>query len=144
MQAHLDGQATDEQIRYLQNNTEKWTASLFRLLDTAEMALASARRDVSGSARAMVLVDLDEECFRIDVAITGLVGDAPEDELIPLDPVEQRSQAPVPAPPPAPSTSPIRLQLSRTDGRIVAWASGLNQRGDRHEGVLERVKSHGG
>ena len=142
MQAHLDGQATDEQTRYLQDNTEKWAASLFRLLDTAEMALASARRDVRGPERAMVLGDLDEECFRIDAALTGLVGDAPEDDLVPLTSVEPRSQ--VPAPAPALATSPIRLQLSRTDGRIVAWASGLNQRGDRHEGVLERVKSHGG
>ncbi len=136
MQAHLDGLATDEQARYLQENTEDWAASLFRLLDAAEMALSSARRDVRGPARAMVLSDLDEECFRIDAAITALVGAAQEDELVPLEPVEQ------PLPPPA--TTPVQLQLSRTDGRIVAWASGLNQRGDRHEGVLERVKTHGG
>ena len=136
VQSHLDGQATEEQIRYLHDNTEDWAASLFRLLDAAESALASARRDVRGPARAMVLGDLDEECFRIDAAITALIGAPAEDELVPLSPVEQS--------PAAPPTAPVRLQLSRTDGRIVAWASGLNQRGERHDGVLERVKAHGG
>jgi len=135
-QTHLDDRATDEQIRYLESDTQAWAASLWRLLDAAESNLASARRGVRGGARAAVLNDLDEECFRIDTALTALVGEAPEDELVPVHEPEA---------PKAPEyVGTVQLQLSRSDGRIVAWAAGHNQRGETHEMVLERVKAHGG
>ena len=60
-QAHLDGRATDAEIQLLEANRDAWVGSLWRLLDRAEEALASARRSVKGAARAVVLTDLDEE-----------------------------------------------------------------------------------
>ena len=62
-QAHLDGHATDAEVRFLETNQDAWVGSLWRLLDRAEEALASARTSVKGPARAHVLSDLDEDCF---------------------------------------------------------------------------------
>ncbi len=136
VQAHLDEHATVDQIRFLESNTELWVASLWRLLDSAESSLSAARRDVRGATRPMVLNDLDEECFRIDAALTILIGEPSEDELVPIEEPEPR---------PAPEqVGSIQLQLSRSDGRIVAWAAGHNLRGEAHELVLERIKAQGG
>ncbi len=136
VQAHLDDRATVDQIRFLESHTDAWMASLWRLLDAAESNLATARRDVRGEARAAVLNDLDEECFRIDAALTEIIGEPSDDELVPIH---------EPEPPKTEEyTGTVQLQLSRSDGRVVAWAAGHNQRGETHEMVLERVKAHGG
>ena len=135
-QAHLDGHATDAEVRFLETNQDAWVGSLWRLLDRAEEALASARTSVKGPARAHVLSDLDEDCFRIDAQLTALTGPPRDDELLPLADlrdVESESRAPY--------VGTVQLQLSRTDGRIVAWAAGHNLRGEYHEDVLERVRS---
>ncbi|MEM9203163.1 MAG: DEAD/DEAH box helicase [Actinomycetota bacterium] len=105
-------------------------------MDAAEEALASARRTVKGAARAHVLTDLDDECFKIDAQLTMLTGPPGEHELAP---VEREPEAPKPEPEPYQGT--MQLQLSRTDGRIVAWAAGHNLRGEHHDQVLERVKA---
>ena len=55
-QAHLDGHATDAEVRFLETNQDAWVGSLWRLLDRAEEALASARTSVKGLARAHVLL----------------------------------------------------------------------------------------
>ncbi len=135
-QAHLDDRATEDQVRHLESDPDAWAASLYRLLDAAEAALSAARRDVKGSARAVVLNDLDEECFRIDAALTALIGEPAEDELVPIEEPAQTGPAEV--------VGTVQLHLSRTDGRIVAWAAGHNLRGETHENVIERVKAHGG
>ena len=95
VQAQLDDRATDDQLRYLESDTGAWAASLWRLLDAAEFNLASARRDVRGGARAAVLNDLDEECFRIDAALTALIGEPAEDELVPVSEPEAPDDVPV-------------------------------------------------
>ncbi|MEM8705245.1 MAG: DEAD/DEAH box helicase [Actinomycetota bacterium] len=135
-QAHLDGRATDAEVQFLEANRDAWVGSLWRLLDRAEEALASARTTVKGAARAHVLNDLDEDCFKIDAQLTVLTGPPREDELLPAE------AEPEPEPDaPAPYVGTMQLQLSRTDGRIVAWAAGHNLRGEHHDEVLERVKS---
>ncbi|MGB0616409.1 MAG: hypothetical protein ACPGQJ_11205, partial [Acidimicrobiales bacterium] len=50
-QAHLDGRATPDEVHVLEANPDAWVGSLWRLLDAAEEALASARRTVKGAAR---------------------------------------------------------------------------------------------
>ena len=135
-QAHLDGRATPAEVHVLEANPDAWVGSLWRLLDAAEEALASARRTVKGAARVHVLSDLDEECFRIDAQLTALTGPPEESELAP---VEEPPDEPKPEPEPYVGT--VQLQLSRTDGRIVAWAAGHNLRGEPHDEVIERVKA---
>ena len=124
-QAHLDGQATDAEVRFLETNQDAWVGSLWRLLDRAEEALASARASVKGAARVHVLSDLDEDCFRIDAQLTALTGPPRDDELLSLE--DTRDVEPEPR---APYVGTVQLQLSRTDGRIVAWAAGHNLRGE--------------
>ncbi len=139
-QAQIDGLATAQQLATLEAHEEAWLGSLWRLLDAAEAALHSARRTVKGTARAAVLSDLDEECFRIDAVITKLSGEPADHELAPLEPVTGDID-------PAPVddyVGTVQLQLSRSDGRIIVWAAGHKQRGEFHEGVLERVKAQGG
>lgn len=137
VQAQLDGRATDEQIDYLKQREAAWAASLYRLLDEAEANLAAARRTLRGPERAVVLADLDADCWRIDDALTTLVGPAPESELQPAQ--DARSGGPAPA-----FVADVQLHLSRSDGRIVAWASGAGQRAESDEQVLQRIRDLGG
>ncbi len=132
-QAHLDGVATPKETRFLKSHTEAWIASLYRLLDEAEQALARARRNVSGPARSLVLSDLDEECFRIDAALTALIGEPNESDVVTVAAPEPEGAA----------TSQTGLQISRRDGRIIVWAKGQSRR-ITHEEVLEKVKALGG
>jgi len=140
-QAHLDGRATDAEIQLLEANRDAWVGSLWRLLDRAEEALASARRTVKGSARAVVLTDLDEECFRIDAQLTALTGPPAAHELAPTRVEHEEVEEPAPV---EEYVGSMQLHLSRTDGRIVAWAAGHGIRGEQHDQLLERIRRHGG
>jgi hypothetical protein len=136
VQAQLDGRTTDEETNYLKQREAAWASSLYRLLDEAETSLASARRDLRGAERAMVLADLDADCWRIDEALTSLVGAAPDAEL---QPANEGRGGPAPA-----FVADVQLHLSRSDGRIVAWASGAGQRPESDEQVLQRIRDLGG
>ena len=135
VQAHLDGRATAEEAEYLKQGEAAWAASLWRLLDEAEANLASARKDLRGAERAMVLADLDRDCWRIDAALTALVGEPDKSELHP-DPAGSGGTSAF--------VGDVQLHLSRSDGRIVAWASGPGQRPEPHEQVLQRIRDLGG
>ncbi len=137
VQRHLDGRTSDDESKYLEGHREQWLASLWRLLDAAELNLAAARRDVKGPERGVVLADLDSDCFRIDDAITAIDGPPDESELIPVH--TRETPRDVPAEP-----GVARLQLSRTDGRLVVWAAGNNAKPEPESLVLERVKALGG
>lgn len=132
-QARIDGCADEQQILLLQSDEKAWVAALYRLLDRAEQTLASARTSVGGPARAMVLHDLDEECFRIDAAITALIGEPAHNEI-------DLSTA---AEPTETARHETALQISRRDGRIVAWAKGPGRR-RTHEELLEQISALGG
>ncbi|MEO0494435.1 MAG: DEAD/DEAH box helicase, partial [Actinomycetota bacterium] len=75
-------------------------------------------------------------CFKIDAQLTVLTGPANEDELVAID-----DTSPPEPDEPAPYVGTMQLQLSRTDGRIVAWAAGHNLRGEHHDDVLQRVRA---
>jgi SNF2-related domain/SNF2 Helicase protein/Helicase conserved C-terminal domain len=110
------------------------------LLDQAESRLAAARRELRGPERAVVLADLDADCWRIDAALTELVGEPDDDDLQP--PTEDRRGGDTPSTPPV--IGEVQLHLSRSDGRIVAWAAGPGQRPESHEQVLQRIRDLGG
>ena len=138
VQAHLDGLSTAEDLAYLNDHRDAWVESLWRLLDDADERLAAARRELRGAERNVVLADLDAECWRIDAALTDLVGPADESEL--CSPADQ-----APAVHDADSyVGSVQLHLSRSDGRIVAWASGHQHRPENHEAVRARIKALGG
>lgn len=113
-------------------------ASLWRLLDEAEAHLAAARRDLRGAERAIVLADLDRDCWRIDEVLTSILGEPAEDDLQPAGQERTRDEAP------AVVVGDVQLHLSRSDGRIVAWASGPGQRPETDEQVLQRIRDLGG
>ena len=137
-QAQLDDLATPEQLKVLESDKEAWAAALWRLLDDADAALAKARRSVRGPERANVLNDLDEECFRIDDALTALIGPPKEEELAPT-PHQKRQQQPQ-----AEKTGTAQLQLSWNDGQLVAWVAGHDARYEQEDVIKEYLETTGG
>ncbi len=137
-QAQLDNYATPEQIKVLEADKEQWAAALWRLLDDAEAALAKARKTVRGPERANVLNDLDEECFRIDDALTALIGEPNEEELAPL-PQKARQQNAQPE-----KTGTAQLQLSWNDGQLVAWVAGHDARYEQEDVIRKYLETTGG
>ncbi len=129
VQAHLDERADDETIAFLRAHEHAWVDTLLRLLDRTEDAFDRAKRELRGGVRAVVLDDLDRECNRIDNVLTELIGPPPEPQAAPAPQLE---------------VGIPQLQLSWTDGRLVAWAAGLNTDAESHEQVLQRLRDHGG
>jgi hypothetical protein len=137
-QAHIDGLASAEQIALLESDEAAWLASLWRLLDAADAALENARRNVRGPMRVNVLTDLDEECYRIDDAITSLAGPATEEELAP--PPSSRQQNGRQGGQQQPKEPGVtRLQLSWKGGHLVAWAGGQNAELVGHAEIIRRL-----
>ena len=134
-QAHIDGVATPDQIALLETDQAAWVAALYRLLDAADAALEAARREVRGPGRANVLHDLDEECFRIDDAITALIGPPSEDELAPVANERAPKKKGEPREP-----GVTQLQLSWKGGHLVAWAGGHNAELEDHDKIIERLR----
>ncbi len=129
VQAYLDDRATTDEVAELHSNESALVNSLFRLLDQAEDRLDRAKREFSGAQRSVVLQDLDSERFRIDDAITALIGAPKSTPRKPNPEVE---------------SGVVQLQLSWTEGRLVAWAAGFNAEPEPHERILERLRDHGG
>lgn len=84
-----------------------------------------------------MLADLDRDCWRIDEVLTQLEGAPDEADLQPASP--ERGSPSTPA-----LVGDVQLHLSRSDGRIVAWASGPGQRPETDEQVLQRIRDLGG
>ena len=87
----------------------------------------------------MVLNDLDEECFRIDDALTQLVGPPEEKELTPLPNNKPKNRSNEPAE----KTGTAQLQLSWNDGQLVAWLAGHNARYEQAEEIRAHLKAAG-
>ena len=134
--------ATPEQTKALEADKVAWADALWRLLDAADAALERSRKTVRGPERANILNDLDEECFRIDEALTGLIGPPKEEELAP-DPRDKRGQKKQKAAP-AEKTGTPQLQLSWNDGALVAWVAGHDARYEQVEVIQELLISTGG
>ena len=142
-QAQLDGSATPEQQKALKADKAAWADALWRLLDNADLALERARKTVRGPERANILNDLDEECFRIDEALTELIGPATEEELTPeARPNNKRGGAKNQQPKEEKTGTP-QLQLSWNDGSLVAWVAGHNARYEQESVVRELLASTG-
>lgn len=135
-QADIDGLASKEQLTVLKADTDAWARALWRLLDLADERLERARKTFRGPARPNVLQDLDEEAFRIDEALTALVGPAKEEELTPAP----RNRKPAPAE----KTGTPQLQLSWNDGQLVAWVSGHDARYEQESVIREYLAASGG
>ncbi len=140
-QAHLDETATEEQIILLEANTDAWANALWNLLSDAEKALADARKSVRGPERANVLNDLDDECYRIDDALTALIGPPKEEELAPLpnqnrQPKAQQQQQE--------KTGQSQLQLSWNDGQLVAWVFGHDARYGQEDEIKQFLEATDG
>ena len=135
-QAAIDGLASTEQLAVLEVDTDAWASALWRLLDAADAKLERTRKTFRGPARATVLADLDDDCFRIDDALTALVGPAKEEELQPLP--RNRKQAP------PEKTGTPQLQLSWNDGQLVAWVSGHDARYEQEPVIREYLEAAGG
>ncbi len=108
VQNYLDGHSSDKEADFLETNHPLWTDSLWRLLEQADHALESARQAVRGPERASVLNDLEDECDRIDELISDLLG-----------PVVSTGPDPE-----AVVVGTAQLQLSWSEGQIIAWAGG--------------------
>ena len=137
-QAHLDNAADKDQIKALESNKDAWAEALWCLLDDAEAALSKARKTVRGPERANVLNDLDEECFRIDEALTALVGAPKEEDLAPLPQQRRQQQAQ------AEKTGTAQLQLSWNDGQLVAWVAGHDARYEQVDVIREYLATTDG
>ncbi len=129
VQAHLDQRATDEQLGLLRADEKAWIDSLWRHLDKSDARLERARRDERGPLRATILADLDAECFRIDDVLTDLSGPPPDQKPKPAQIAE---------------VGTVQLQLSWSEGRLIAWAAGLNTEAETHAELILRLKEHGG
>ncbi|MCY4456439.1 MAG: DEAD/DEAH box helicase [Acidimicrobiaceae bacterium] len=138
VQAHLDGLTSAKDSAYLYAHKDAWVESLWRLLDAAEARLNSVRQELRGRERYIVLDDLDAQCWQIDAALTELVGPPTNAELT----LSKTSHTPEEET--ASGSGAVQLHLSRSDGRVVAWASGPKQRPEKHDLVLTRIKELGG
>jgi len=126
VQAHIDGLATDDEVATLKANENEWARALFRLLDDAEDRFDDAQQAEKGPGRGNVLGDLDAECDRIDDALTALLG--PPKAPAPKANGQQPTDVGV-----------TQLHLSWAEGRLVAWAAGLNTEPESHEQILARL-----
>ena len=129
VQTHLDGRADEEQTAVLAANEGRWADALFDLLDEAEFIYERARKTTNGPGRNNVLDDLNDECNRIDDALSALIG-LPDEPAGPPPKVEE---------PPGEAM----LQLSWAEGQVVAWASGHRAERESTEQVLARLKALG-
>ncbi len=130
VQANLDGTSSPEDLATLEADQPRWVAALFDMLDEADFIYERAERSVKGPGRNNVLDDLNAEVNRIDDALTAIIGP-------PAEPVRPPRNQPVEV------TGVAELQLSWSEGQVVAWASGLNAPIESHEQVLERLKELG-
>lgn len=136
-QAAIDGRASEEQLKLLTSDEAAWVDALWRLLDKADARLERARKSFRGPARALVLRDLDDDCFAIDDALTALIGPAKEEELTPLKRTGGREKPPE-------KTGTAQLQLSWNDGQLVAWMCGHDARYEQEPVIREHLEAAGG
>jgi superfamily II DNA or RNA helicase len=115
VEAEANGWATAEQVATLESDRERWRLALLRLFQDTEKGLESVR-SLTGPERAQVLADFESELATLRTALARVSGE-------PLP-----GPAPAEEPPPAstehPDASDVRLQLSWSPGRVVAWAAG--------------------
>ena len=115
--AAVDGVATPEQLTLLESDAPGWRRALERLLDEVEEHLDSVR-DLDAPERDQVVIDLESELDRLELAYDRLTGaSAPSDAVL---------VAPDP-------TGEVRLQASWSANEVVVWAAGPDTRPADHD-----------
>jgi superfamily II DNA or RNA helicase len=126
--AAVDGVATPEQLTLLESDAPGWRRALERLLDEVEEHL-DAVRELDAAERDQVLVDLESELDRLELAYDRLTGaSAPSDAVL---------VAPDPS-------GEVRLQASWSANEVVVWAAGPDTRPADHDELSDRLEGIGG
>jgi hypothetical protein len=111
VESHAWGEADAEGVDRLEQHRSAWERALVELLHDTGAAIADLRRAGAGEHQ-QAIADLESERERLDRALDGLLGIAePETE----------TDAPEAL------VGPVRLQLSWSDRKLVAWAGGPGQ-----------------
>jgi superfamily II DNA or RNA helicase len=136
VEAEANGWATPDQIAVLEADRERWRVALLRLFQDTEKGLGSVRA-LTGPERAQVLADFESELDTLRTALARVSG-----EPLP-GPASSGPVATAEEPPAAPTEHPdaydVRLQLSWSPGRVVAWAAGHEVGAADFEELRERL-----
>jgi superfamily II DNA or RNA helicase len=116
VEAEANGWATPDQIAVLEADRERWRLALLRLFQETEKSLASVR-SLTGPERAQVLADFESELGTLRTALARVSGE-------PMPAAPAVAEEPPSAPTEHPDAYDVRLQLSWSPGRVVAWAAG--------------------
>jgi hypothetical protein len=118
VEAEANGWATADQVALLEADRERWRVALLRLLTETGKGLESVR-SLTGPERGQVIADFESELATLQVALARVVG-----EPLPAPAAEAAAEPEAPAPAEHPDASTVRLQLSWSPGRVVAWSAG--------------------
>jgi superfamily II DNA or RNA helicase len=118
VEAEANGWATPDQIAILESDRERWRLALLRLFQDTEKSLASVK-NITGPERAQVLADFESELVTLRTALARVSG-----EPLPITGPAPTADEPPAAPAEHPDAGDVRLQLSWSPGRVVAWAAG--------------------
>ncbi|MGY9073302.1 MAG: SNF2-related protein [Acidimicrobiales bacterium] len=121
VRAEAEGEADASAITLLRGDEARWVAMLLDLMDDTEDAL-EAVRSVKGPHRSMIVADFTTELEQLEAAFVRVTGEQIAADVAP----EQVASV---VEPPAPQFEPLvvgegRLQLSWSEGIIIAWAAG--------------------
>ncbi|MDZ7673519.1 MAG: DEAD/DEAH box helicase [Acidimicrobiales bacterium] len=140
VQAHLDGRATDDDVKTLEHFPTDWVRVLYRFLDQADRVIEDAKRSVPAPAKNSIVEDFDREAHRIDEVLTELLGPPKEEETLPPG---QRPRQPKSQQPPV-EPGETELQLSWEPGVLIAWAGGRDAPTETATQVRSRLEAAGG
>jgi hypothetical protein len=126
VESHAWGEADDDGVARLEQHKGAWERALLDLLHETDTSLIGLRRDRSGD-HGQAIADLEGEQARLDRALKVLLG-VPEPEPEPRGHDE-----------PEALVGPIRLQLSWSDRKLVAWAGGPGQPAVDRSGLDEAL-----
>ena len=140
VEAEANGWATPDQLAALDADPDRWRESLLFLIDETEDGLASVKTTVNGPERAQVLADFESELAVLRTALRRFAGEEAEtraDDRPAAAPVEVVDE-------PAedddePAAGLLRLHLSWTPGRVVAWVGGPRAGTADHDELRRRL-----
>lgn len=133
VQRYLDDRANDLEIGFLEANHPLWLDSLWRLLKEIDNTMDQIRRSVKSSERGSILNDFDLEALHIDYLISDLTGT----ESLDVEVDAERPASSV-------VTNETQLQLSWSNGQIIAWAGGHDAEPGNEQTVRDLLKTHDG
>ena len=127
--ADAEGSAAPEEVALLAAHPEYWRATIERLLDQTEEAIASIKTR-GGVDRDVALRDFEDEWDALNRSLERLIGPPAGSPNGQHEPTELDER-------------PVQLQLSWHDGRVIAWAGGPNDDPENKAQILERLGEAG-